>query len=354
MVKANLVLEDGTVFEGKIFGEREVIGEVIFNTAVVGYQQVTTDPSNAGKIIVFTYPLIGNYGVNPKFNESEKVWCEGIIMKEMSRIYSNWQATESLVSFLEKNKTVFLTDVDTRTLMVHLREKGEMFGIISSDKNFGELLEKIKNFKNKKSSFLEKISIKEKKFLRKRKTKLRIGILDLGITRSILSQWERLGVSLVLLPYNTSSQEIVDLKLKGLVISNGPEEDLGLEKVVENVRTLLGRIPILGISTGFYILAKVLDIKLQKMKIGHRGLNYPVMREGSYKGEITVQNHGYTLERKSLEKRKEIKITSYNLNDKTIEEIESKKLKLLGIQYYPVSPGFEEINPIFLKFLNLI
>ncbi|MCM8783834.1 MAG: glutamine-hydrolyzing carbamoyl-phosphate synthase small subunit [Candidatus Omnitrophica bacterium] len=353
--RAKLVLEDETVFEGKFAGAGgEAIGKVIFNTGVVGYQEVITDPSNVGKIIVFTYPLIGNYGVSPKFNESERIWCQGLVIKEKSRIFSNWQAKESLECFLERNRTIAITDVDTRTLMVHLREKGEMGGIIASENSSVlKLLRKIESFKKRKSSFLEEISIKKKRVCGKQNAKTRIGILDLGLTKSIISQWENLGVQLILLPYRTSFEELRDLKLNGLIISHGPEEDLKLLGVVENIRPLIGKIPLLGISTGFHVLAEALGLKLKKMKLGHRGLNYPLMRPGSQKGEITVQNHVWVVDRLEVDKKKELKITGYNLNDQTIEEIESKKLKLIGIEYYPLSLEAGKPHPIFTKFLRM-
>lgn len=354
--KANLVLEDGTVFSGMGYGiENEIAGKIIFNTGVVGYQEVITDPANAGKIIVFTYPLIGNYGVSSKFNESDKVWCSGIVIKEKSRIFSNWQAEESLDCFLAKNKVASFTNVDTRTLMVHLREKGEMWGIIGSSRiSVSELLNRLADFRNKKTSFLERISVKEKKILKKKNAKINVGILDLGITKNIISQWENLGVNVILLPYNTSGEELRELKLNGLIISNGPEEDVMLEEVVKNTEYLIGKIPLLGISTGLHVLAKALGIKIGRMSLGHRGLNYPIIRVGSYRGTITVQNHLCVIDKADLEKRKELKITAYNLNDQTVEEIESKKLKIIGVQYYPVDLGFGEINPVFNKFLEMI
>jgi len=356
-MKAILVLGDGHSFLGENLGATgESIGEVIFNTAVVGYQEMMTDPANAGKILVLTYPLIGNYGVAPKFNESKNVWLSGLVIKEKSRMYSNWQAKASFDDFVKEHNLLTMTEVDTRTLAVHLRQKGEMLGIIST-KNFEarELLAKIDNFrKRSRESLLPKISVSKPKKMGKARAKVRIAILDLGIQNSVIRQLETLGVSIVVLPYNISPKEILRLKPHGLVISGGPEEDVGLKEVVSNVTQLLNKLPMLGICTGHQVLAMALGAKVVKMKLGHHGVNYPIQNPASYKGEITVQNHSFVVDTDTLSAIKEIKITGYNLNDRSIEEMESKRLKLIGAQYCPASAGFEEVNPIFKKFLNLI
>ncbi|MEI6631732.1 MAG: glutamine-hydrolyzing carbamoyl-phosphate synthase small subunit [bacterium] len=357
-MKAILMLEDGKSFaaeaESAIAGS---IGEVILNTAVVGYQQMLTDPANAGKILVLTYPLIGNYGCAPKFNESNKVWLSGLVIKEESRIYSNWQAKEGFGDFVKRNSLPAISKVDTRTLAVHLRQKGSLLGVISTSSfESKELLNKIAAFRNKeKASILDKISTAKKIELgKKNKKKQSIAVLDIGITRSLIAQLEKLGFPLTLLPYNTRPQEILRLKPKGLVVSNGPEEDIALAAVVDNLGALLGKMPILGISTGHQLLARCLGAKVTKMKLGHRGVNYPLHNPASYKGEITVQNHSWVVDADSLARIKGVKITGYNLNDRTVEEIELRKLKVLGVQYLPVSPGMEEVHPVFKRFLKII
>jgi carbamoyl-phosphate synthase small subunit len=354
-MKAVLGLEDSKSFSGEVLNSGEVIGEVILNTAVVGYQEMITDPANAGKILVLTYPLIGNYGIAPKFNESKNVWLSGLVIKEKSRIYSNWQAKESFDNFIKEHNLLTMSEVDTRTLAVHLRNKGEMLGIIST-KTFEpkELLSKINDFRKTKSeSLLPKISVKKVIYLGKERARYKVAILDLGITHSIIRQLETLGLAITLLPYNISCQEILRLKSDGLIISNGPEEDVGLKEVVVNVQSLINRLPILGISTGHQVLAKALGAKIIKMKLGHRGVNYPMDRPHFYKGEITVQNHSFVVDAESLVKIKGIKITGYNLNDRTVEEIESRKLKIIGTQYYPASPGFAEVNSVFKRFMKI-
>ncbi len=356
-MKAILILEDGKSFSGEALGGGEKIGEVILNTAVVGYQEMLTDPANAGKILVLTYPLIGNYGCAPKFNESRSVWLAGLVIKEKSRIFSNWQAKESLDDFMQRHNLLAISAVDTRTLTVHLRQKGEMLGIISTHGSETKaLLAKINDFrKGKKESLLPQISVSKPRQLGMPKAKAKkIAILDLGITNSTLRQLETMGLSITLLPYHTLAQEILRLKPDGLIISGGPEEDMGLKEATLNVKALIGKLPILGISTGHQVLAQALGAKITKMKLGHRGVNYPMHNPATYKGEITAQNHSYVVDIDSLNKIKDIKITGFNLNDRSVEEMESKKLKILGAQYIPASPGFAEVNNIFKKFLKMI
>ena len=355
-MRAILILEDGKSFEGEsVGGTGEAIGGAILNTAVVGYQEMMTDPANAAKILVFTYPLIGNYGIAPKFNESNKVWLAGLVIKEKSNMYSNWQAKESFDGFVKKQDLVTISEVDTRTLAVHLRNKGEMLGIISSKEFEAKaLLSKIDAFRKKpKETLLAKISVTGPKHIGNGRAKDKVAVLDLGITHSIIRQLEALGFSITLLPYNTPGQEILRNKPKGLIISNGPEEDIGLKDVVNNLKLIVGKLPILGISTGHQVLAQALGAKITKMKLGHRGVNYPIQNPKFFKGEITVQNHSYVADIDSLNKIKDIKITGFNLNDRTVEEMESKKLKILGVQYIPASPGFNEVNPVFKKFIKM-
>ncbi|TRZ94143.1 carbamoyl-phosphate synthase small subunit [bacterium] len=357
-MKAILMLEDGKIFPGlAIAGLGEAVGEVIFNTAVVGYQEMLTDPANANKILVLTYPLIGNYGVAPKFNESRNMWLSGLVIKENSRIVSNWQAKSSLIDLLKEKKLPVLNAADTRTITVHLRQKGQMVGIISTRTTDPKALSsKIADFKRKVGpSLLPKISLnKISPFAKNKARKKRIAILDLGITTSILRQLQALDFSLSILPYNTLAQDIMRLKPHGLVISNGPEEDPGLKDVVLNLKPLIGCLPILGISTGHQVLAMALGAKITKMRLGHHGVNYPMHNPKSFKGEITVQNHSWVVDTESLNRVKEIRITGYNLNDRSVEEIESKKLKLLGVQYYPLSPGFNQVNEVFKRFSKML
>ncbi len=356
-MKAILMLEDGSTFEGSSIGvDGERIGEVVLNTAVVGYQEIMTDPTNAGKILVLTYPLIGNYGVAKKFYESSKCWIAGLAIKEESRIYSNWQAEGPFSGFLKKEEVITISDIDTRTLAVTIRDKGEMPGIIST-KNFKkeDLLTKIKDFKSRKpGNLLKEISVKKPVEIKVGQSGPRIGVLDLGILNSFVKQLKTLGCNITLLPYDTSPDEILSLKFDALIISNGPEEDVSIPEVVKTAKTLLGKIPILGISTGHEIIGLALGARLKKMKIGHHGVNYPVLGTGSFKGEITVQNHSFIIDADTIKNRKDVVVTLYNVNDKSIEEMESKPLKFISAQYYPSSPGFDEVHEVFRRFLKMM
>ncbi len=354
-MKAILALENGSSFEGISIGApSERIGEVVLNTAVVGYQEIMTDATNAGKILVLTYPLIGNYGVANKFFESKKCWIAGLVIKEESRIYSNWQAEGAFGNFIKEEGVITISDVDTRTLATNIRDDGEMLGIISTKTQRKEdLFKKLRDYKKgKKGDFIKEISVNKIKEIKGSRSGPKIAILDLGISNSFITQLKRLGCNIVLLPYNTSAEKIIGMKYDGLIISNGPEEDVAIAEVVKIVKMLLGEIPILGISTGHEIIGIALGGKLKKMKAGHHGVNYPVKAPNSYKGEITVQNHSFIIDENSIKNRKDVSITLRNINDDSVEEMESRALKFISTQYYPVSPGFDEVNGAFRRFLK--
>ncbi|MFB0525918.1 MAG: glutamine-hydrolyzing carbamoyl-phosphate synthase small subunit [bacterium] len=357
-----LVLEDGSYFEGISIGKAgKRMGEVVLNTAVVGYQEIMTDPANAGKILVLTYPLIGNYGVARKFSESKKSWIEALVIKEESKIYSNWQAEDSFNNFLKKGNLVAIGEVDTRTLAVRIRDYGEMLGIVSTlgslagkEAKIGQLVKEIKNYKKiMKKDFIRNISVKKIAEIEGNPSQSKIVILDLGMLNSFVEQLKTLGCNLTLLPYDTGADKILELNLDGLIISNGPEEDEAISGIVEVVEKLIGKIPLLGISLGHEIICLALGGRLRKLKAGHRGVNYPV-KSSSYKGDITVQNHSFVVDEESIKSRDDIKITLRNVNDDSIEEMESGSLKFISAQYYPVSPGFDEVNGVFKRFLELV
>ena len=362
-MKGILVLEDGSYFEGVpigVAGER--IGEVVLNTAVVGYQEIMTDPANAGKILVFTYPLIGNYGVAKKFYDSKKCWIEALIIKEESKMYSNWQAEDSFNNFLKKERLVAINEVDTRTLAVKVRDRGQMLGIVSTivplvrkETKIGDLVKRTKDYKkDMRKDFIRNISVKKITEIKGNPSGPKIVILDLGILNSFLRQLKILGCNITLLPYNTDADKIFGLNSDGLIISSGPEKDETISKIVELVKRLVGKIPLLGISLGHEIICLALGGRLRKLKVGHHGVNYPVKSPSSYKGDITVQNHSFIVDEDSIKGRNDINITLRNVNDDSIEEMESSPLKFISTQYYPVSPGFDEVNGVFKRFLELI
>ena len=355
-MKAILMLEDGTVFEGEPIGKEGIAaGPIFFDTRVVGYQEVMTDPANADKILLLTYPLIGNYGINEKFNESETARVKGLVIKEKSKTYSNWQAKSSLEDFLEQEGIVGITEVDTRTLAVHLRDNGEMLAAISTNgKGRQEVLDQIKRLKqNKKQSLIKEISIKKPKVIAGN-TKTKIGILDLGIPQGLITQLKNLGVEIIVLPYDTSAEKILKSQLKGLILSSGPEEDIAQEQILPILKNIIGKIPVLGIAVGAHLVAKALGAATKKMILGHHGVNYPIKSPDSFKGHITVQNHSWVVELDSLKKIKDMHITALNLNDGTVEAFESKKHKVVAVQYCLTSPGFDEANATLIKFLQFV
>ncbi len=358
-----LVLEDGSYFEGISIGTAgERIGEVVLNTAVVGYQEIMTDPANAGKILIFTYPLIGNYGVAKKFSESRRCWLQALIVKEESKMYSNWQAEDTFNNFLKKECLVVISEVDTRTLAVKIRDSGEMLGIVSTvvpvdgkDAKIRGLLNRVEDYKKYlKRDFIRTISVQKITEIKDNPSGPKIAIIDLGVLNGFLEQLKRLGCNLKLLPYDTDVDKILELNPDGLIISNGPEEDGAISGIVEVVKKLLGKIPLLGISLGHEIICLALGGRLKKLKVGHHGANYPVKSPSSYKGDITVQNHSFVVDEDSIKRRDEIAITLRNVNDNSIEEMESQALRFISTQYYPVSPGFDEVNDVFTRFLKMV
>jgi len=358
-----LVLDDGSYFEGISIGTAgERMGEVVLNTGVVGYQEVMTDPANAGKILAFTYPLVGNYGVARKFSESRKCWLQAVIVKEESKMYSNWQAEDTFNNFLKKERLVGISEADTRTLAVKIRDSGEMLGIVSTavpldgkDAKIRGLLNRVKDHKKYlKRDFIRNISVQKITQIEDNPSGPKIVIIDLGILHSFLEQLRRLGCNLKLLPYNTDADRILGMNPDGLIISNGPEEDGAISGIAEVVKRLMGKIPLLGISLGHEIICLALGGRLKKLKVGHRGVNYPVKSPSSFKGDITVQNHSFIVDEDSIKGRDDIKITLRNVNDDSIEEMESVALKFISTQYYPVSPGFDEVNEVFKRFLKMV
>jgi carbamoyl-phosphate synthase small subunit len=337
-----LILKDKSKFAGRLLGSKESRkGTVVLYTGVVGYQEVMTDPANAGKIVVMTYPLIGNYGINHRFNESGNAWCEGIIIKEKSRIHSNFQAESSFEDFLKENNITCLSEVDTRTLSVALREKGEQEGVISGELN--------KSSDSGNQSFLKEISVKDSVNIIRGKGK-RVAVIDLGVTNSFLKQLEQLKCDVWLFPFDTPAKEILQSKPDRIIICNGPEEDAELDIIAKNTQELLGKVPLLGISTGHIVIAKAQGAKIRRLKIGHRGVNYPVIKSNSNEGEITVQNHALVVDEKTLDKS--VEITERNLNDKTVEKMQSKKLKFISVQYYLLGLSSGKPNKTLTEFIE--
>ena len=358
MKKAILYLEDGVFFEGQSpFSFTETSGEIVFNTSMTGYQEILTDPSYAGQIIVMTYPLIGNYGVNAEDVESSKVHVAGFVVKEFAKKYSNFRATKSLLTYLEENHILAIEHIDTRALTRHLRMRGAMRGIISTqDFDPKVLAEKMKQVPSMEGSDLVKdVTVKEKYiWAGSEKGSFKVAVIDCGVKYNILRILASLDCQVHVFPAQATVQDIEALHPDGLFISNGPGDPAAVDYVVQTTKHFIGQLPIFGICLGHQILGLALGGKTYKLKFGHRGANHPVKDLKENKIAITSQNHGFCVAIHSL-KSYDIEINHMNLNDKTVEGLSHKKYPLFYVQYHPeASPGPHDAVYLFKKFISMM
>ncbi len=363
-MKAVLILEDGTVFEGEGFGAQgEAFGEVVFNTSITGYQEIITDPSYKGQIVLMTYPLIGNYGVNEEDVESRKPWLEGFMVKELSSIRSNWRSTMSLDEYLKKHNIVGIQGIDTRALTRHLRMNGAQQGVISAQNlDTDSLMKKLKcSPRLVGMDLVKEVTCKEQyewtgdrgQVTGDRK-KYKVVVLDCGAKFNILRNLIDAGCKVKVVPARTSAEQILKLKPDGLLLSNGPGDPEAVTYVIETARKLIGKLPIFGICLGHQMLGLALGGKTYKLKFGHHGGNHPVKDLKTGAVAITAQNHGFNVDMKSLSD-KNIVMTHQNLYDGTAEGLEHKKLKLFSVQYHPeAGPGPHDAGYLFERFVRLM
>jgi len=370
-MKAILALEDGKIFQGRSFGANgERCGEVVFNTSMTGYQEILTDPSYKGQIVTMTYPLIGNYGVNREDVESRKPFLEGFVVKECSKIASNWRSKQSLSDYLKENKILGIEGIDTRALTLHIRNAGVMKAALSTiDLDEKSLIKKARNSPGLVGVDLVKEVTIDKKYywLSKRqptprlrsgqavhKPRFKVVVLDCGVKYNILRELVKHQCRVIVLTASTSAEEILGLKPDGLLLSNGPGDPAAVHYVVETTRKLIGKLPIFGICLGHQILGLALGGKTYKLKFGHHGANHPVKDLKSGKVSITVQNHGFCVDINSLHK-KEVEITHINLNDQTLEGMRHKKLPIFSVQFHPeASAGPHDAEYLFENFIALM
>jgi len=372
MKKAVLLLEDGFYLEGKSFGfKSEAIGEVVFNTSMTGYQEILTDPSYKGQIVCMTYPLIGNYGINSQDTESYRIWVEGFIIKEKSRIFSNWRAEKSLDEYLKENKIVGIEGVDTRSLVKHIREKGSMKGIISAiDFDKESLMKKLKEFPSIVGIDLVKEVTTQSIFewnqvLEDEEEitlhKFCVVVIDCGVKYSILRNLKKYVEKVIVVPAFTPLSEILKLSPQGILFSNGPGDPEPVRYVIETARELIQRlrkkdlkIAVMGICLGHQILGLAFGGKTKKLKFGHHGGNHPVKDLRTGKIDITCQNHNFIVDPESIPD-KNLVLTHINLYDNTPEGAVHKELPLFSVQFHPeAGPGPLDAKYIFKNFIRLI
>lgn len=357
--KAILVLEDGTVFEGKSIGYTGITsGEIAFNTGMTGYQEIFTDPSYYGQMLVMTTPHIGNYGINEVEVESDQINIAGLICNKFSDIYSREAATGSLQKYFEKNKLVGISDVDTRALVRHIRQAGAMNCIISNDgTSVATLREQLKAVPSMDGLELaSKVSCKEAFYYGDENSDIKVAVIDFGVKTNILRCLADRGCYLKVFPYDTSYEEMMAWNPDGFMLSNGPGDPSALPKVKEVVATIIGNNhPTFGICLGHQIMALASGLTTVKMHNGHRGINHPVKNLVSGKGEITSQNHGFVVDKDLASKVANIEITHSHLNDGTLAGIKRTDKNAFSVQYHPeASAGPHDSRYLFDEFVSLI
>jgi carbamoyl-phosphate synthase small subunit len=363
--RALLVLEDGSVFTGFAFaGRGETMGEVVFNTGMTGYQEVITDPSYKGQIVVMTYPLVGNYGINDEDMESAGIHLEGLIVREYQPNPSNWRMRRSLKSFLEDQGKIGMEGIDTRALTRRLRLSGAMKGIISTETdNIVQLLEKIKacpglvgrdlvrEVSCPKPYLWKKGSPNPGKISGKPGRKLRVAVLDCGVKYNILRLLEKNGCEVIVLPAISAASDILAFQPDGVLLSNGPGDPAALPYIVDAARGIIGKLPVFGICLGHQIIGQAINGYTEKLKFGHHGINQPVKNLHTGRIEITSQNHGFVVSPASVGGKADK--TYDNLNDATSEGMQMSST--MSVQYHPeAAPGPHDTEYLFVQFVRMM
>ena len=350
-----IVLEDGEEYYGYGFGaDIESISEIVFNTSVVGYQEIISDPSYTYQMVVMTYPLIGNYGITDEDYETRVPTIGGLIVREYNDMPSNFRYTKTLSEYLEDNNVPGIYGIDTRKLTRSIRDKGSRKVLITDAKTSKEeALEKLKNYQIPTDS-VAKVSCKKKWYSRTANAVYNIVAVDCGIKLNIVRSLNKRGCNVTVVPYNTPFEKIEELKPDGIFLSNGPGNPENVKEVIKLVKKARGKYPIFGVCLGHQMISLAYGAKTYKLKFGHRGGNHPVLNLKTDKIEITSQNHSYAVDEKSLAKTK-LKATHKNLLDGTIEGVECLEDKIFSVQYHPESaPGPQDSSYLFNKFIDLM
>lgn len=358
MKKATLLLSDGSLFEGCAFsGEGERIGEIVFNTAMTGYQEILTDPSYKGQLVVMTYPLIGNYGINPEDMESRHIFLESMIVKEYIAHASNWRSTKSLQTYLNEHNILGVTGFDTRAITKKIRDAGALKAILTTlDEPVEVMMKKIQSSPDMNGADLTPSVTCDKPYSWKAPDKhsFKVAVLDCGVKYNILEQLRAQGISSDVFPVSTSADTILKGNYDGLFISNGPGDPAPVLNAVDIIQKCLGQLPIFGICLGHQILSIALGAKTFKLKFGHHGANHPIMNLRTKQVEITSQNHGFAVDPASIDPQ-QIEVTHINLNDQTIAGIKHPKLDAFSVQYHPeAAPGPHDSQYLFDEFVLLM
>ncbi len=356
MASAILVLEDGRSFEGVSFGaDGETFGEMVFNTSMSGYQEILTDPSYAGQIVAMTYPLIGNYGVNEEDVESRRPWVEGFVVREASRIRSNFRSTTTLQDYLKTNNIVGIEHIDTRALVRHIRDKGAMrAGISTIDVDAASLLKKVLDEPEMENRELASsvTSGSEYEYAAKGEERFHIVAYDFGVKTNSLREFAKFGCRVTVVPAATTADEVLRLKPDGVFLSNGPGDPASMGAVVEEIKKLTAsETPMFGICLGHQLLGEAFGGTTYKLKFGHRGGNQPIKDLTTGKIEIAAHNHGFAVRADSLPP--DVEVTHVNLNDETVAGLRHKTLPVFSVQYHPESaPGPHDSEYLFERFIE--
>ncbi|MEL7268668.1 MAG: glutamine-hydrolyzing carbamoyl-phosphate synthase small subunit [Bacteroidota bacterium] len=358
--KALILLADGTIFYGKSVGNKEgtAVGEVCFNTGMTGYQEIFTDPSYFGQLMVTTNAHIGNYGTQAEEIESDAIKISGLICKNFSYEYSRPSADKSLLEFLEDNNLFAISDVDTRALVAYIRDNGAMNAIISTRVDeIDTLKEELKQVPSMEGLELaSKVSTAEPYYFGEEGADIRISALDIGIKKNILRNLAKRGAYIKVFPYNAAFEDLKAWNPDGYFISNGPGDPEPLEEAIATAKEMIASDkPLFGICLGHQVLALANGVSTYKMHHGHRGINHPILNMITGKGEITSQNHGFAINREETEANEALEITHVHLNDNTVAGIKMKEKPVFSVQYHPeASPGPHDAEYLFDQFFEAI
>jgi carbamoyl-phosphate synthase small subunit len=378
-MQAILALEDGRIFRGLGYGHPgECQGEVVFNTSLTGYQEIATDPSYAGQIVVLTNPQIGNYGTNNADNESAKPYIEGLIVREFSPISSNWRSEQVTDEYMERYAVPVLAEIDTRALVRHLRTHGVMRGVISTDVSDPEaLVWKAKSIRKMDGTDLARVVSTKSNYTfdstdsrnqdgdsllpdalfqgeEARKRLLHVVAYDFGIKQNILRMLTREGCRVTVVPAETTASDVLALKPDGVFLSNGPGDPEPVDYAVKAIRDMMGRVPVFGICLGHQLCGLALGGRTYKLKFGHHGGNHPVKNNTTGKVEITAHNHNFAVDPDSIN-LSEVELTHVDLNDQTLEGLRHKTLPLFSVQYHPeAAPGPHDSHYLFHDFRRMM